>query len=151
MKIIKGEDDVLELFTAKDAMIKPVFIQEDEEAKEIVNKLKKEDINVCIVINKNKEFIGQISDDDLIKLFLKQIKNEPLTKLNLGYIKDIDYKKARDLTNKNKLKVREITPINEVIKLMFKRNINHISVISNKNKVLGVITTSSIIDLLKDK
>ena len=116
MKLIKGEDNLLELFTAKEAMIKPTYIEESDNAKEIIYRLKKEDINVCIVVNKNHEFVGQINDNDIINLFLKQIKDEPLTKLNLGYSKNINYKKAKELVNKNKLKVKESTPINEVIK-----------------------------------
>ena len=43
-------------------------------------KLKQEDTNVCIVINEDGKFIGEISDNDLIKLFLKQVKFEPLVK-----------------------------------------------------------------------
>ncbi len=151
MKLIKGEDDFLELLTAKEAMINPILLYEDDDIRTIIEKLKKEEINVCIIINKKGEFIGQINDGDIIKLFLQQIKKEPLTKLNMGYINNIIYKKAKDLTNKHKSTTKSNTPINKVIELIFKEGFNYIPIINNQNKVIGVVTASSIINLLKDR
>ena len=61
--------------TAKDAMIKPVFLYPEDNADKIIKKLKREDTNVCIVITKDKRFVGEISVEDLIKLFLNQVLN----------------------------------------------------------------------------
>ena len=71
---------------AKDAMIKPVFLFPEDNAKTIMKKLKKEGTNACIVVTKEKKFIGEIGVEDLIKLFLHQVKYEPLVQvLNIGY------------------------------------------------------------------
>lgn len=141
--------DIVKL-TAKHAMIKPVFIFEDDEAKTIIKKLKKENTNVCIVINHNYEFIGKISNEDLIKFFLSQVKYEPLTKLlNHGYRREFINKSAINLINKYNISVNLDTPINEVIKKMHKENYNYLPVVDNNKKVIGVVTPSSILDLLE--
>ena len=135
--------------TARDAMTKPIFIYPKDEVDKILNKLKREDTSVCLVVTKEKKFIGEISDNDIIKLFMQQVKNEPLTQvLNIGYKREFNYKTAKELVNKHKSTVQLNTPINEVIKLVYSEDFNYIPVLDNNKKVIGVITPSSIIGLL---
>ena len=144
------ETENISKLTAKDAMIKPVFVHQDDSADKIIKKLKKEDTNVCIVVTKDKRFVGEISDEDLIKLFLHQVKYEPLTKiLDVGYKRGFLYKKAKELINKHKSTVSIDTPINKVIELVYKENFHYIPVVDNNKKVIGVLTPSSILDLLE--
>lgn len=136
---------------AKDAMIKPVFILPDESSEAILKKLKKEHVNACIVISKDKKFIGEISDNDIIRLFLQQTKFEPLVKiLNRGYRREFIYKKAKDMVNKHKSFAKLDTPINKVIELMHKQGFEYVPVLDNKERVVGVVTPSSLINLLQD-
>ena len=136
---------------AKDAMIKPVFLYPEDDIKKVLRKLKKEHINACIVITKDKKFLGEISDQDIIKLFLQQVKYEPLVKiLNRGYRREFLYHTAKELINKHKSFVRTNTPINSIIKLIWKENFEYIPVLDKKDKVVGVITPSSIINLLRN-
>jgi CBS domain-containing protein len=136
---------------AKDAMIKPVFFYPDDNVDKILKKLKKEHINACIVVTKEKKFLGEISDNDIIKLFLQQVKYEPLVKiLNRGYKRGFLYKSAKDMINRHKSVARINTPINNIIKLIWKEGFEIIPVLDKNDKVLGVITPSSIINLLKD-
>ena len=136
--------------TAKDAMIKPVFVYTDDDAAKIIKKLKKEDTNVCVVVSKDKRFVGEISAEDLIKLFLHQVKYEPLTKiLNVGYRREFLYKKAKELINKHKSAVNIDTQINKVIELVYKEGFHYIPVLDKNKKVIGVVTPSSILDLLE--
>jgi CBS-domain-containing membrane protein len=137
--------------TAKNAMIKPVFIHQDDNADKIIKKLKKENTNVCIVVTKDRRFVGEVSDEDLIKLFLHQVRYEPFTKiLNVGYKKEFLYKKAKELINKHKCTVNIDTPINKVIGLIYKEGFHYIPVLDKNKKVMGVVTPSSIIDLLEN-
>ena len=146
---ISETEDVRNL-TAKDAMIKPVFVHQDDDANKIIKKLKREDTNVCIVVTKDKRFVGEISDEDLIKLFLHQVRYEPLTKLlNVGYKREFLYKKAKELINKHKSAVNSDTPINKVIGLVYKEGFHYIPVLDKNNKVMGVVTPSSILNLLE--
>jgi CBS domain-containing protein len=137
--------------TAKDAMIKPVFLFPEESSEAILKKLKKEHVNACIVVSKERKFIGEISDNDIIRLFLQQTKFEPLVKiLNRGYRRDFIYKKAKDMINKHKSFAKLDTPINKVIELVHKRGFEYVPVLDKNERVVGVVTPSSLIKLLQD-
>lgn len=147
-----GKEDKRTNKIAKDAMIKPVFLYPDDDAKQIIKKLKREDTNTCIVVTKEKQFIGEIGVEDLIKLFLHQVKYEPLVKLfNMGYKTEFLYKNAKELINKHKSTVKLKDPINKVIKLIYKEGFNYIPVLDEDKKVVGIVTPSSLIDFLQDE
>jgi CBS domain-containing protein len=132
-------------------MIKPVFLYADESSEAILRKLKKEHVNACIVISKERKFIGEISDNDIIRLFLQQTRFEPLVKiLNRGYRREFIYKKAKDLANKHKYSAKLDTPINKVIVLVYKRGFEYVPVIDSRQRVVGIVTPSSLINLLQD-
>ncbi|MCP3682896.1 MAG: CBS domain-containing protein [bacterium] len=156
-RLIKNQAEVLsqeykiKKLCARDAMIKPVFLFPDASSESILKKLKKEHINACIVVTKERKFIGEISDNDIIKLFLQQTKFEPLVKiLNRGYRREFIYKKAVDMANKHKFFAKLDTPINEVIGLIYKKGFEYVPVLDKNERVVGVITPSSIINLLQD-
>ena len=137
--------------TARNAMIKPVFLYLEDDTTKIIKKLKREDTNVCIVITKEKKFVGEISNEDLIRLFLHQVKYEPLTQiLNVGYRREFLYKTAEELINKHRSIISSDAPINKVIELMHKENFHYIPVLNKNKKVIGVVTPSSILDLLQN-
>ena len=146
-----SETENIRKLTAKDAMIKAVFVYQDDDAGRIIKKLKRDDTNVCIVVTKDKGFVGEISDEDLIKLFLRQVRYEPLTKiLNLGYRREFLYKKAKELVNKHKSTLDLDTPINQAIELVYKEGFQYIPVLNKNKKVMGVVTPSSIVNLLRN-
>jgi len=137
---------------AKDAMVKPVYLYPDDDAERIMKKLKREDTNVCIVITKEKKFVGEIGVEDLMKLFLHQVKYEPLVQiLNIGYRREFLYKPAKKLINKHKSTVKLNDPINKVIKLIYKEGFNYIPVLDENKKVVGVVTPSSLINFLQNE
>jgi len=145
------ETEKIKKLTAKDAMIKPVFLYPDDDADKIIKKLKREDTNVCIVVTKDKRFVGEISEEDLIKLFLYQVEYEPLTKiLGIGYRRNFLYKRAKELVNKHKSTVKPDTPIDRIIGLVYKEGFQYIPVLDKNKKVIGVVTPSSIINLLQN-
>ncbi|MBW2975505.1 CBS domain-containing protein [Candidatus Woesearchaeota archaeon] len=146
-----SETENIRRLTAKDAMVRPVFLYPDDDIDEIIKKLKKEDTNVCIVVTKDKRFVGEIGNEDLIRLFLHQVKYEPLTKiLNAGYKREFQYKKAKELINKHKSTVDLNTSINKVIGLVYKEGFQYIPVLGKNKEVIGVVTPSSILDLLEE-
>jgi len=138
--------------TARGAMIEPIYLYTEDKAKTIIKKLERESTNVCIVVTKDKKFIGEIGVEDLIKLFLHQVKYEPLVQMsNIGYKREFLYKTAKQLINKHKSTVGLDTPINKVIELVYKEGFNYIPVLDEDEKVVGVITPSSLIDFLGDE
>lgn len=149
-RIIDAVEDVVKL-KAKDAMIKPVFLSPEDSGMKIIKKLKSEKIQACIVVTKEGGFVGEISEEDLIRLFLVQVENEPLTKvLGVGYNRELKYLKAKDLINRHKSTVGLDAPINEVVKLVYEEGFEYIPVLDKKKKVRGVVTPSSLLALLED-
>ena len=141
----------IQKLSAQDAMIKPVLVYAHDDAEEILEKLRKEDVTVCIVVDNEKKFLGEIADGNIITLFLKQARYEPLAKIiNRGYRRNIIYKKATDFMNAHKSTVHPDTPINQVIELVYKKRFCCLPVVDKKKKVVGVVTPSSLINLLKD-
>lgn len=137
---------------AKDAIVKPIYLYPTDSYETIISKLKKEQINACIVVTKEKKFLGEISVEDIIKIFLHQLKYEDMVKiLDVGYSRDIQYLQAKDLINKHRATVKEYDPIKKVIKLIYKEGFHYIPVVNESKKVIGVITPSSLINFLQDK
>jgi len=82
---------------------------------------------------------------------LRQVRYEPLTKiLNLGYRREFLYKKARELVNKHKSTLDLDTPINRAIELVYKESFQYIPILDKNKKVIGVVTPSSILNLLRN-
>ena len=136
---------------AKDAMIKQILLYPEDDVELVLKRLKKEHINACIVVTKENKFLGEINDNDIIKLFLQQIKYEPLVKVfNRGYRRRFIYRHAKNMINQHKSVVKRDTPINEIIQLTWEEGFEYIPVVDEDEKVVGVITPSSIINLLKD-
>ena len=147
--LVFGQD--IKKLCAKDALIKPILLYSDDSSETVLKKLRKKHINACIVVSKEKKFIGEITDNDIIKLFLQQVKNEYFVQmLNRMYNREFLYKTAKELIKKHKFVVRKETPINKVIQLVWKEGFQYIPVLDEEDKVVGVVTPGSLINLLKD-
>lgn len=143
--------EAIDELTAKDAMIHPVFLQKDDNIHEILKKLKEENIQTCIVVDKKNHFVWEISVEYIIKVFLNQVNKEPMIKyLNRWYKKALLYKTAEEMCNKHHNTVNLDTNINKVIKHIYKEWFNYIPVLNDEKKVVWVVTPSSLIKLLKD-
>lgn len=135
----------------KDAMIAPVFLQETDDITTILKKLRHEDVSACIVISKRNTFVGEISVEDIIKLFVQQLQTEPMIKyLTRGYKKWLLYKNAWELCKRHKYIVHEDTNINTVIRHIYNPSFMYIPVVDAQKKVVGIVTPNSLINLLKD-
>jgi CBS domain-containing protein len=134
---------------AKDAMTKPLFFHENDPVEKVLNKLKREDLNVCIVVDKDKKFRGEISDEDLVRIMAYTALNEPITRiLDRAYKKEFSGMKAGNIAWFHKNIVRENTPINEVLKMVYKNRDQSVIVVREDRKVAGIITLSSLLRLL---
>jgi CBS-domain-containing membrane protein len=70
--------------------------------------------------------------------------------INIGYRRIFAFKTAKKLINKHKSTVKLQEPINKVITLIYKEGFHYIPVLNNQKKVVGVITPSSILNLLEE-
>lgn len=134
---------------AIDAVTKVVIVKEDDEISTIIKKLKKEDTNHVIVVDDDENFLGDISVEKLIKIMAHTSIDEPLVKiLDVGYHRGINYTTAKDHLEKHSNLVKFNTPILEVLKLIDKEGFSYIPVLDEENKIKGLITPSSLLDLL---
>ncbi len=135
--------------TAKDAMIKPVILKQDDKIDIIIKKLRKEDTNYVIVVDENDKFLGEITVENLIRIMVNASLNEPLVNLlDIGYSRSINYTTAKDYVVRHNNVVSSDESIIEVLRLIDKKNVNYIPVLNSKQKIIGVITPSSLLDLL---
>ena len=68
-------------FTAEDVMIRPIFLYLEDDIETILEKLQSEEINYCVVVDEENHFIGEISDEMLLKIIANISVNEPLVKI----------------------------------------------------------------------
>jgi predicted transcriptional regulator len=68
-------------FTAEDVMIRPIFLYLEDDIETILEKLQSEEINYCVVVDEENHFIGEISDEMLLKIIANTSVNEPLVKI----------------------------------------------------------------------
>jgi CBS domain-containing protein len=134
---------------AKDAMIKPLVFYANDPVEKVLDKLKREDINACIVVDKDRRFLGGIADEDLVRIMAHTALNEPITRiLDRAYNKELAGLKAGDLARRHKNIVTENTPINAILKKVYRGDDQNIVVINANSKVSGIITLSSLLRLL---
>jgi CBS domain containing-hemolysin-like protein len=144
-----GEELDIPRLYAKDAMIKPLFFSANDQVKKVLDKLKREDMNVCIVVDADKKFVGEIADEDLVRVMAYTALNEPITRiLDRAYNKKFAGMKAGDLARPHKNIVPENTPINAVLKKIYNKRDQSIVVVNPDHKVSGIITLSSLLRLL---
>jgi len=138
-----------EKLTARDAMIKPIFLKEDDKIDLIIKKLKDEDHNYCVVVDDDYHFLGEIRIENLIKLIAHTSLNEPLVKVfDFGFKKSIIYTTSKDHMFKHKNFILENKPILNVLKLIEKKKSDYIPVLNEDKQVIGIITPSSLLNLL---
>ncbi|MFZ2456406.1 MAG: CBS domain-containing protein [Candidatus Altiarchaeia archaeon] len=134
---------------AKDAMIKPLIFYEDDPVAKVLSKLKREDINVCVVVDRDGRFLGEIADIDLVRIMAHTALNEPITRiLDRAYNKELAGLRAGDLARRHKNVAPENTPINAILKKAYMGADQNIVVVKADGKVSGIITLSSLLRLL---
>jgi CBS domain containing-hemolysin-like protein len=140
--------DIPKLY-AKDAMIKPLTFYTNDPITKVLSRLKREDQNICIVVDIDKRFRGEIADEDLVRIMAHTALNEPITRiLDRAYNKELAGLKAGDLARIHKNIVLENTPINAILKKVYRENEKNIIVVNAEGKVSGIITLSSLLRLL---
>ncbi|HMA68251.1 MAG TPA: CBS domain-containing protein [Candidatus Mcinerneyibacterium sp.] len=117
------------------------LIKPDDFLFEAVEKFSKKNVGALIVVNKNKELKGIISEKDVIKKIYNtkcQIKNIKIKDIMTGY-KDMIIAHQRD-------------SIEYAMDIMTKNKIRHLPILGKKNNLKGIISMGDIIySLIKEK
>lgn len=138
--------------TAKDVMITPIFLELEDTVETILEKLQSEEINYCVVVDKDKKFVWEITDEMLLKIIAKTSVKEPLVKfLDIWYKRGINYTHTKDFVKKHKKTIKKETPLFEIMNLINKKWYQFIPVTNEEKKVIWLITPSSILKFVLRK
>lgn len=137
---------------AKDAMVKASLFNVNDEIEKIIKSLKKcnsDACQLCVVVDDEGRFYGEISIEDLTRIMAHTALKEPLVQiLDTGYTRDLNWKTAGDVAKKHKNIVSEETPIKDILTLIYNKKFEYIIVTDRDEKVTGVITHRSLLRTL---
>jgi pentose-5-phosphate-3-epimerase/CBS domain-containing protein len=112
----------------------PLILHENISLNSILLSIEKSGLGFCLVENKERNFIGLISNADVRKGLLKHIDN-------------FNNVQPDEIINKTPFYVTENTTVNEMIKQIKQQQfpISYLPVLNNNNKAVGIITFVNLI------
>lgn len=149
------------MFLAEDIMTSPTkTIGKENNVKEALELLAENNISGIPVIDQDNKIIGIISGADIIR-YSQQNKLVPSSKTSawlapLGNADDdllmirSGYEKlyrtlVEQIMTKKVYTASKDTPISDLAKLMSRRNVNRIPIVSKDNQVIGIVTRNDLV------
>lgn len=137
---------------ARDIMTLPITISKDSTVQEVTDLMKKNHMGFLPVVDDNDRYVGEINNLDILRLSLPEyvFMMEDLSfLLNLEPFQEF-LKKEKTMLIKNIIKLQKTVPPSstmvEVVFVMLKNNLYHLTVAEKDKKVVGVITTKDIVE-----
>ncbi|MGC8629099.1 MAG: cyclic nucleotide-binding/CBS domain-containing protein [Candidatus Micrarchaeia archaeon] len=135
-----GEKDIL-LNTEKNSnipireiMSSPVIsATEKASIKEIAKKMKAHDIDTVVIVNKNNEPIGLVTEGDIVRRLLSKKRN-------------LWFTKAKHVMSSPVYTAHEEMGIEDVAKYMAAKKIKRLCIVDEKGKLTGIVTQTDIIE-----
>lgn len=128
-----GKDRLLrqpEYINVKDIMIiDPITIVPERTLNQALEKLRKEKVNSLMVIGKDDEFLGLITAKDVAEHF-----------------DDIQY--VHGILKTGAHYANEDANVSEVLAIMAKEQVGYVPVVNNENKLIGLVTRASLVNVL---
>ncbi len=130
---------------------KLLTVDADATLRQLWKTIFKSHINSVPVVDKKQKLLGIISKDDILKLLYPDYQDlvedffsvtdfEEMEKR----IKALGSNKAKDIMRKRVVFTREDTPIMRALSRMIVRNVNQLPVLSDKDKIVGMVTKGDI-------
>ncbi len=142
---------MLKRLKVKEVMKKKFLTVKEKESISSVLKKFKKGINILIVVDKQRKFLGEIHKIDLLKLAInpKDIAEEDIISFGFGVDFGWFAKKAGDIMKRHELTLEPDQLIEEAAILMLREDIRSLPVIE-KGKIIGIITENEILkDIIK--
>lgn len=115
---------------------KDTIIQEDKKIKDVIKSLINSQLQICLIVDKNKKFVGTITDGDIRRAFLKGLNlSSPIKKI----------------INKKCLVVRKNLKKKQIKELMLQNSINQIPIIDKSKKIIDLVTFKNLYETPKIK
>ncbi|KKP37286.1 hypothetical protein A2483_02185 [Candidatus Peregrinibacteria bacterium RIFOXYC2_FULL_33_13] len=152
----------MQTLTASKIMTKnPLTVYDNETIEQTIKLMDKKKITSMPVINKNKNFLGLITEDDLalhelnphapaaMTILGSVIYLEDTNEFNTGLKKILAYK-TKDIMNKDIITLKENSTLFEIITIMHEQNQKSIPVLKGK-KLIGIISRTNVLHALAKK
>jgi CBS domain-containing protein len=135
----------------KEVMERPVFVSPEASKKELIAVAKKNPhVELFIVVDKDKKFLGDIHENDL---FLMMIPNDLYDQVSgeapFDFEKKFFAETAQDLMRKHDVSCDETDEIMDVAVRLAGEEVNEMPVLNKKGQVVGVINEGTLLRYLK--
>lgn len=128
-----GRDRLLkrpELIKVKDIMItEPVTILPERTLTQALEKMRREKVDSLMVVDRSEKFIGLVTANDVLQSFDKVEKISEIVKTEVYY-------------------VNEDANVSQVLSIMAQKQVGYVPVVSSDNKLVGLVTRSSLVNVL---
>jgi CBS domain-containing protein len=126
----------------KDLMIKPVFISSNATKKDLIRIARKHpQTMIFIVVNKNKNFLGDIHENDLFVMLMPNEMYDDLgVEVGFDFEKKFFAKYARELMRKHDIVCYVDDDVSNIGLKFSQAEVNEMPVLNKKKQVVGVIT-----------
>ncbi len=137
----------------KQIMEKAVFVSPETTKKELLKIAKKyPHVELFIVVDKNKKFLGDIHENDLFYMILPNEMYEDIgVELAFDLEKKFFAKAAKEIMRKHDISCYEDDDIMKVALMLAREEINEMPVLNKKDKVVGMINQGALLRYMKLK
>ncbi len=124
--------DIPNIRTVKDAMIKPVTVHVDRSLNDAVNIMREKRVDTIFVVGNDEHLLGYLDIEDI---------NEGLR----------HHKELIDTMQRDIYRVRIDSKLQDSVRTILKRNVRNVPVVDSDNKtLLGLVTRANLVDIVYD-
>ncbi|MGC8671332.1 MAG: CBS domain-containing protein [Candidatus Micrarchaeia archaeon] len=118
----------------REIMSSPVVTaRENASVREIAKKMKNHDIDTVVIVNKENEPIGMVTEGDIVRRLLSKKRS-------------LWFTKAKHVMSKPVLTANTEAKIEDVAKYMATKRIKRLCIVDESNKLVGIVTQTDIIE-----
>ena len=117
--------------TVEDAMIKPISVTLDKSINEVISIMRERRIDTIFVTRNDNTLLGYLDIEDI----------------NESFRRGID---LIDLMKRDLFKMSIHDKLQDSVRTILKRNLRNIPVVDDKNRLVGLITRSNLVDIVYD-
>ena len=135
----------------KDVMEKAVFVPPDATKRQLLSIAKKNpDTDIFLVVDKDKKFLGEITEDDLFVMLLPDDLYDDIG-IQLGFDLERKFfaKTVKEVMLKHEITCNDDDDVMEVALTLVREEVECIPVLDGKGKVVGVVNQGTLLRHMK--
>lgn len=130
---------------------KTITVDGDTTLRQLWKTIFKSHVNAVPVVDKKQKLLGIITKDDILKLLYPDYEDLIEDFFSVSDFEEMENRivalgrnRARDIMNKRSVFAREDCPIMRALSRMIVRNLNQLPVVSESDRLVGMVTKSDI-------